>query len=197
MFKSLIYNDTEVVPLFNDGNEAAFRYLYDKFQAALFFRAYKILDSRQEAEDVTAESFVKLWHARSSFNSLAAIGSWLKITTRNAALDILKHRRIVAESKNQLMANAMTEEEEWTNSDLFAEALREIHRQIELLPPKSRQIFKLRYIEGLRNEEIAQQLHIHNQSVRDHLSRALKFLRIAVLEKKNLFSFLLLLLNTK
>ena len=193
----LIHQETEVIPLFKEGDESAFLFLYERFQASLFQRAMLVLDNQGEAEDVTAESFVKLWNARNSFESIAAVGSWLKITTRNAALDILKHRKIVADTKMTLMNTEDTLENEWTHEDLFAEGLQEIYKQIELLPEKSRKVFKLRYLEGLRNEEIASLLAIHSQSVRDHLSRSLKTLRAAVLKKENLFSLFLILLNTK
>ena len=183
----LINQETEVIPLFKEGNESAFLFLYERFQASLFQRAMLILDNQAEAEDVTAESFVKLWNARNSFESVAAVGGWLKVTTRNAALDILKHRKIVADTKMTLMNTEDAVENEWTHEDLFAEGLQEIYKQIELLPEKSRKVFKLRYLEGLRNEEIASLLAIHNQSVRDHLSRSLKTLRAAVLKKENLF----------
>ena len=183
----LINQETEVIPLFKEGNESAFLFLYERFQASLFQRAMLILDNQAEAEDVTAESFVKLWNARNSFESVAAVGGWLKVTTRNAALDILKHRKIVADTKMTLMNTEDAVENEWTHEDLFAEGLQEIYKQIELLPEKSRKVFKLRYLEGLRNEEIASLLAIHNQSVRDRLSRSLKTLRAAVLKKENLF----------
>ncbi len=192
-----IYNDIEVISLFKTGEESAFHYIYEKFQPALFYQAYRLLDNQAEAEDVTADSFVKLWNARTSFESISAIGSWLKITTRNASLDILKRRKTVAEKNSRLFEAAKTADSEWTNEDLFAEALLEIYRQIELLPPKSREIFKQRYIHGLTNEEIAQKMAIHNQSVRDHLSRALKILRVEMLKKGNLFSLFLIFLNTK
>jgi RNA polymerase sigma-70 factor (family 1) len=192
----LIHDETEVIPLLKIGNEAAFLYIYEKFQSNLFQRALRLLDNQSEAEDVTAESFLKLWNAKSSFESVAAIGSWLKITTRNASLDILKHRQVRTQNHHQLLTAALSVDE-WTNEDLFAEALREIYQQIELLPAKSREVFKLRYIQGLRNEEIAQQMAIHNQSVRDHLSRSLKVLRAYFLKKELIFSFLLIWLNTK
>ena len=192
-----IYNDIEVIPLLKAGEESAFHYIYEKFQPTLFYLAYRLLDNQAEAEDVTAESFVKLWNARSSFDNISSIGSWLKVTTKNASLDILKHRKTVAEKNIRLFEAAKAEDDEWTNEDLFAEALQEIYKQIELLPPKSREIFKQRYIYGLKNEEIAKKMAINNQSVRDHLSRALKILRAEILKKENLFSLFLLFLNTK
>ena len=197
MRNRLIYDETLVIPFFNEGDESAFLFLYERFQASLFQRAMAILDHQGEAEDVTAECFVKLWNARKSFNSIAAVGGWLKITLRNAALDLLKHRKIVADTNLLLMNTETAVTDEWTHDDLFAEGLQEIYKQIELLPEKSRMVFKLRYLEGLRNEEIAIRLAIHNQSVRDHLSRSLKTLRAAVLKKENLFSLFLILLNTK
>src|SRR5205807_1596320 len=74
---------------------------------------------------------------------------------------------------------------------LKAEIYQHIYEEIEKLTPHLKKVFQMAYIEGMSNEEIAQQLGINNQSVRNDKSRALKQIRLAMMDK-DIFGLLLL-----
>lgn len=171
-----------------------FNALYQRYQPGLFFSAYALLQNQQEAEDAVTESFIKLWKSKDQFEHTGAAVNWLRITTRNACLDLLKHRKVVQHSLHEL---SDFKEDDWQHEDLLGELLQEIYASIETLPEKSREVFRLRYIDGLKNEEIADKLGIRHQSVRNHLSEALKTLRIKLLDKDHLLPLLLLMLKWK
>jgi RNA polymerase sigma-70 factor (family 1) len=172
-----------------------FRELYQQYQPGLFFQAYALLQNQQEAEDLVTETFMKLWKARTQFSSAGAAVNWMRITNRNACLDLLKHRKVVQQSLVELPADEA--EKEWYHEDLLGELLQEIYSAIQQLPEKSREVFRLRYIDGLKNEEIAGKLGIRHQSVRNHLATALKTLRLKLLDKDHLLPILLLMLRFK
>lgn len=176
-------------------NSSTFRELYQRYQPGLFFQAYALLQHQQEAEDMVTDSFLKLWNARTRFNSAGAAVNWLRITTRNACFDLLKHRKVVQHSLDEIAGNQA--DREWYHEDLLGELLQEIYATIEQLPDKSREVFRLRYIDGLKNEEIAGKLGIRHQSVRNHLATALKTLRLKLLDKDHLLPLLLLMLKCK
>lgn len=140
---------------------------------------------------------MKLWKTRDQFNSIGAAVNWLRVTTRNACLDLLKHRKVVQHSISELSAKGTGNENEWYHEDLLAELLQEVYASIESLPEKSREVFRLRYIDGLKNEEIAGKLGIRHQSVRNHLATALKMIRVKLLDKDHLLPILLLMLKFK
>jgi RNA polymerase sigma-70 factor (ECF subfamily) len=83
-------------------------------------------------------------------------------------------------------------EEPWQD-DITAATYKYIIDQIDQLPEQMKKVFKMSYIEGLTNEEIAQSLKINNQSVRNHKARALKILRLSIPGKDMLEMMLLLL----
>lgn len=190
-------HESEILIRYQSGDRDAFHYIYDRCLPVVFYHLRSLLENREDAEDIAAESFIKLWKNRPVFGNMDSLKSWLKVTSRNAAFDLLRHRKMAAEKIDRLREKAIAADLSYANEDLFSAALAEIYRQIELLPPKSREVFKLRYLEGLSNDEIAGIMGINNQSVRDHLSRALKVLRAEILKKENLFIFFLLFLNTK
>lgn len=187
-------HEQELLRRIAKGNEQAFNEVFNRFQPGLFMLAYQLLDSQAEAEDVTADTFIKFWNARLRFTSTGEMASWLRTTVRNASLDILKHRKVISRKQEEILAQGG---DVFSVEEVYAELLQAIYHEIEQLPQKNREVFRLRYIEGLSNEEIALQLGISNQSVRDHLARALKALRLVFMQKKNLFSFFLFFINTK
>ncbi len=87
-----------------------------------------------------------------------------------------------------------TEEQEHAN--LQAELLTEIYEAVEALPQKSRRVFQLKYIEGLKNEEICERLGTSNQTVRNQMASALKTLRLRLQDKSHLLPVLLLMIKT-
>jgi RNA polymerase sigma-70 factor (family 1) len=193
---ALPYNEEELLPLIANADRQAFAVFYKKMFPGLFQLSYKMLDNKSEAEDIVADTFIKFWKSRQQFTSLPETAAWLRRTTRNATLDYLKHQQVKNRKEAEVAARNYPQEE-FTVTDIFAELLQEIYHQIEQLPPRGKEIFKLRYLGGFSNEEIAQQLGINNQSVRDHLARSLKTLRMELIKKENLFSFFLVFINTK
>jgi RNA polymerase sigma-70 factor (ECF subfamily) len=69
--------------------------------------------------------------------------------------------------------------------------MQRIYEEIEKLPKKCRQVFKLAYMDGLGNEEIANLLNITYQTVKNQKVRALKILRLALLHKGLLAAILI------
>ena len=76
------------------------------------------------------------------------------------------------------------------------EAVGSIYAIVEKLPPKRKEIFKLRYFDGMNNQAIAEQLNISTNTVREHLARARKFLKENYDLNESGLALLLLLLNS-
>jgi RNA polymerase sigma-70 factor (ECF subfamily) len=72
-----------------------------------------------------------------------------------------------------------------------AELMQDIYAEIEKLPEKRRQVFKLAYVEGLKNDEIAAQMNISVHTVKEHKGKALQFLRLRFSDK-NIILFILM-----
>lgn len=192
----LPYHEEDLLPLIANADRQAFAVFYKKMFPGLFHLSYQMLNNKAEAEDIVADTFIKFWNARHQFSSIPETAAWLRRTARNATLDMLKHRSVKSRNETEIAAQHYPQAE-FTAADIYAELLQEIYIQIEQLPPRGKEIFKLRYVAGFSNEEIAQKLGINNQSVRDHLARSLKTLRMEILKKENLFSFFLVFINTK
>jgi len=123
---------------------------------------------------------------------MGAMHAFLQITVKNACLNLLRSRQ--RESARYLELYNLLEQNDpqaFDQQQLTAQLYQHIYEEIEKLSPQLKKVFMLAYIEGLSNEEIALQLDIHNQSVRNDKARALKQLRLALAGNEAYLLFLL------
>lgn len=171
-------------------NSAVFREIWHRQQSHVYFLALEMLGDRQAAQDAATDAFVKLWKSKLEFSTERAIAAWLRVTTRNGCLDILRQRQS-EQSRIQYLENLQPAiEDNWTREDIMADRLQALYKEIEALSPRGREIFKMRFMKGISNEMIAEQLGLSNQSVRDHLSRSLKALRLSLKHRQDLLLLL-------
>ena len=181
--------DNDLISQFNHGDAEAFTAIYNKYYLTLYYFVNKFLPEREDAEDITADVFVKLWKLRANFDNIKNIEAFLYITGRNACLDYLRHLQRQHEKQKELLHVLLQEPADGIlQENLKAEILKSIHKEIDSLPRSCRRVFKMAYLEGLTNGQIAETLKINNQSVRNHKQRAIKLLRIALLNKNVLVS---------
>jgi RNA polymerase sigma-70 factor (family 1) len=172
------------------------KFLKDAFNsnfAWLYSYSKKMVQNDQVAEDITIESFSKLWERLDGFSNKNAIRSFLTLTARNACLNYIRDNAKRHTRQQDFLYLVETETSSYEdNLKMTANIFQLIYNEVEKLSPQLQTVFKLAYFEGLSNDEIAAQLHISNQSVRNDKSRALKQLRMAFYGKDLLPLFLLL-----
>lgn len=160
-------------------SKKAFATVYDRCYIGLFCFVRRWVREQKAAEDITTESFIKLWENRARFDSMAAVEGFLHVTARNACLNHLRGQAR-SDARERAFADWLAGEDEVRHEDAL---LDHVCREAEHLPPQVRRVFKLSFIDGLSNQTIADRLHINNQSVCNHKARALKYLRAAMLRK--------------
>jgi len=174
--------DNDLIVQFNQGDTEAFTAIYNEYFSKVYYFVKRFIPEREDAEDITADVFVKLWSLRANLNSIRNIEAFLYITGRNACLDFLRHiQRRQLRQKDLLHALLQEADDGQLTDDVKTLVLKAIYEEIEKLPRSCRQVFKMAYLEGLSNSQIAETLSINNQSVRNHKLRAVKILRIALL----------------
>lgn len=176
--------DNDLIPLFSRGEGDAFTAIYHAYYPTLYSFVKKFIAERENAEDITADIFVKLWKMHDRFDSIKNLEAFLYITARNACVDFLRQIKRQTEKQKELFA-ALQEQpaDGFLPEDIKAEVIAAIMQEIEHLPKSAGRVFRLAYLEGLSNDEIASILHITNQSVRNHKQRAVKLIRIALLNR--------------
>ena len=181
--------ENDLIVQFTQGDTEAFTTIYNRFYPKLYYFVKRFVPEREDAEDITADVFAKLWKLRANLQTIKNIEAFLYITGRNACLDFLRHiQRRNMRQKDLIYALLQEPEEGILDEDVKTLVLRTIHAEIEKLPRSTRQVFKMAYLDGMSNSEIAAALDINNQSVRNYKLRAIKTLRIALLTRNMLVS---------
>lgn len=185
--------EQELVNQFKKGNKKAFEAIYNYHYVPIHQFAKRFVVNEQDAEDITTEVFLKLWHRHENFDSYENILAFLYISVRNACLNHLRNEKRQQTGQKELLY--LLEDEtghHLEQQQITAKIYQHILSEIDKLPRQLKKVFKMAYVEGLSNEEIAAKLNINNQSVRNHKARALKLLRIALTDQGLLEIFILL-----
>lgn len=153
------------------GNSRAQFRLYNQYAKAMYNIAYRMLNNREDAEDILQETFVDCFRNINSFRFESTFGAWLKRILINKCINHLQKKRIDLTLTDEL-PNIGYEEEDETVYDIS-----KITRGIEMLPDGYRVILSLYLLEGYDHSEIAQILGISESTSKSQYSRAKEKLR--------------------
>ena len=162
--------------------------LFNEMYAGLCLFAERFLLVSADGEDLVQEVFVKLWDKFEDFDALNAIKAYLYQSTRNACLNQIRHekvkRKYEAEQVRQLESETF-----FLQQVVEEEGQRLIAQSISELPPQCRKILLLS-MNGLKNNEIADDLDISVNSVKTQKAIAYKNLRLKL---QNVFDIVMLI----
>lgn len=169
----------------NDRNSQ--RHLYQWLYSYAMKICYRYTSQQHEAEELTNESFVKLFKNIHVFdasrqpNAEALFKGWFKRIIVNTCIDHLRRHHPIVNGYQLTEANENISEEQETGIDKLAYA--EIIEAIKLLTPAYRAVFNMFVIDGLSHEEIAVQLNISVGASKSNLSKARQNLRKIILQQ--------------
>ncbi len=160
------------------GDQRAFLALYDRYASRVFGLAYKILADNMLAEEVTQDTFLKLWScSRQYLAERGPLLGWLLVITRNTALD-----RLRLENRRPALSGGDDPENIWQtipDGASLAEELRwrSLSLCLQNLSNEHRQVLELAYFQGLSQREIAETLGWPLGTVKTRLRTAMDTLR--------------------
>lgn len=176
-----------VIEEFRSGNPKAFEEIYSLHHRSLLIYADKMLLSIEEAKDVVAETFIKVWDRRANFFSMGELINFLRVTTHNACLNMLRNTITKERNLKQLSFSVDASTNPlYFEADVKATWIGLILNASEKLPARLQQIFQMAYLQGLKNDEIAAILRINDQTVRASKVRIIKRLRMELGKKHTL-----------
>ena len=172
----------------NRKNEKAWKSLYEHYYAALCTYVNRILKGSESTEDLVQEVFIAIWESDKKYNSYHGFRAFLYDAVKNRCLNYLKHEEVERRHAEILLQEQNEEDEDYR---LMREELyRELHRTVDELPKRCRQVFEL-HLQGKKNEEIAQVLELSVETVKTQKKKAMYFLR----ERLGKSYYLLIILN--
>lgn len=167
----------EYVRSFQNGEEKGFNFFFREYYAALSYFSFQIIKDKPEAEEIAGEALMKLWERHTDFDTLRSIKSFLYTTARNASLNWVRQQKKGIQRAKELAYLAEESESPIMQQIIEIESYREIFLAINTLPPKCRQIFQMLFFEGKDYKQIAQELNLSIDTIRNQKARALMLIR--------------------
>ena len=182
--------DVELLKAVARGDEEALAHLYDNYRVILFGLLVRILNSREEAEDVLQEVFLQVWRRAGDFDETRGKPfTWLVTLARSRGIDRL---RSLGARDRVAQASAREESEEVSDpaSDTFRSEQRAlVSSALAQLPEEQKRPLVLAYFEGLTQSEIATTLGAPLGTVKTRMRAGMIKLRESLTGKNESFGF--------
>ncbi|WP_421765383.1 RNA polymerase sigma-70 factor [Ekhidna sp.] len=179
-------NEEVIVNRLINKDKRAFELVFNQYYNVMVLYASRFMDTRAEAEEIAQDVFVKFWEKCESLSEDSSIKSYLYRSVHNSCLNSIKHDK-VKDGYRQHVIHVMESSYQTEIDENDPDVIRErIHKEIDKLPPRCAEIFKLSRFEGLKYQEIADHLSISVKTVEVQMGKALKVLRESLQDLKNL-----------
>ncbi|MFX1705510.1 RNA polymerase sigma-70 factor [Chitinophaga sp. CC14] len=175
--RSQPYGEAELLQRLAVADEAAFSVVFREYYAVLCAFAQKIIRESADPEDLVNEVFLKLWNRRQVFEDIRHLKDFLYKSTRNACFDTIKGS-IHSRERQAVFLGTQAEWETAADLEMIRlEVFNELHHEINQLPEQCGKIIRMGYIDGLKNDEIARELGLSVQTVKNQKSRGVMLLK--------------------
>lgn len=171
----------EIIEKCKEGNQRAFKQLYELYSKAMYNVALRIVKEQDEAADVLQEAFVKAYGKINQFQYEATFGAWLKRIVINQALDSIRKRKGEVVFPEEMPEPVEEEAVDWDSVNL---SVARVKQAVAKLPEGFRVVFSLHLFEGYEHKEIADILNISEGTSKSQFHRAKRKVKDLMFELK-------------
>jgi RNA polymerase sigma-70 factor, ECF subfamily len=176
-------DERQLVLKAQDGDAEAFGRIYDGYVERIYRFVFFRVDDQQTAEDITSQVFLKAWSNLDRFEfTRTPYIAWLYTIAHNTVIDHYRTRKVTTALEDVQLSQPDDAEAVENQIDLTVE-MKTIKAAMQSLTEDQQQVLHLRFIEGMSNTEIAQQLGKREGAVRALQMRGLQALAKQLAEK--------------
>ncbi|MGB3948643.1 MAG: sigma-70 family RNA polymerase sigma factor [Bacteroidia bacterium] len=180
-----VYDYNLIKSALEKNDQKAFAELMDRYRDSVYFMLLKMVNNKDDADDLTIEAFGKAFKRLHQYTPTYAFSTWLFKIASNNCIDFIRRKKMNVFSIDKKYEN---DEGGELNMDIRAEGMdpeenmvkkqkmQHMHAIVEKLKPRYRTLVELRYFEELSYEEIAEKLDLPLGTVKAQLFRAREFL---------------------
>lgn len=176
---TLILTDAQLLKRIDQADEAALLELHARYASLVYSVAYRVLNDRMAAEEVTQDTFLRLWDKAHTYDSAkGAFVPWLLTITRRLAIDLFRKQRrdpmaqtLLIDGDRERWEQALAAE----HSDLRPTLVAVLYE----LPDDQRQAIELAYFYGMSHSQIADYLHVPLGTIKTRIRSGMERLRAA------------------
>lgn len=191
-FSANAKNDFNLVCRAKEGEQKAFAELMHRYKESIYFMALKMVNNKDDAMDMTVETFGKAFENIEKYKPDFAFSTWLFRIATNNCIDFIRKKRLNVVSMDSMVDDEGDDRPLQIKSDTLDPEELSIKKQqneklkdiVDKLPPRYRTLIILRYFDELSYEEIATQLDLPLGTVKAQLFRARDLLSNVMNQKK-------------
>ena len=174
-------NET-ITALLSQRDETVFEQVFKSHFKRLHAYAFTILRDDADAEEMVQQVFFKLWERSEKLSLTGSVSAYLYRAVHNESLNYIKHRKIKSNHQLHVAHNMKNEVDHPGKKILAGELEKKIHSALNELPEQCRTIFQMSRFDELKYREIADKLGISVKTVENQMGKALKLLRLKLVD---------------
>lgn len=173
--------DEHLIPMLLSGDAITFERIYKHFLKPLHRYAINMLKDEDLAKEVVQNIFLKLWERRSTLSINGSVQAYLYRAVYHECLNYLRHEKTKMNYQDHLSYTMSSKNEENSGMELL-DLQEKLQQALNVLPERCRTIFQMSRFEELKYQEIANELGISIKTVETQMGKALRVLRIKLVD---------------
>lgn len=158
----------------SENDQNAYCKLFETYSGKVYGFALKLTHSPVQSEEIVQDIFLKIWTNRKILGTINSFPAYLYTITRNHCFNVLKRMALEEIAKARIATAMKLETHETEETVIFEDYQKILDQAINLLPPRQRLVYSLCHQQGLKYEEVAQQLKISRFTVKTQMQQALR-----------------------
>lgn len=172
------YTDQALLLELAAGNEHAFRQLFNDYHGRLYAYIFRLIKSKQVAEELVMDVFMKIWMGRDLAGNIQNFDAFLFRIAHNKSIDFLRSAANDQRLRDIVWEGIELSTAEGADSNLLQQEFQaKLQEAILLLPPQKKKIYQLSREQGLTHQQIANQVKLSKATVNNHIVEAQSFIR--------------------
>lgn len=191
-----LYDEDALVSRLAAGDDDAFGQLFEHYHTPLGNFLLRFVKSPELMEDLRQEIFIKIWEQRAKLSGLKSFKAFLYVVARNHTLDILRRASRSEAAKGEIVRQALSQHISGSAEDDILSRQYQVYLEkvINQLSPRSREVFRLCREQEMTYDQVAAELGISRNAVRNYMAHALKFIGSSVEKDLNISLSLFLII---
>jgi RNA polymerase sigma-70 factor (family 1) len=192
LLENSAYDEKEILRLISTGDAKAFAVLFKRYNKKIYSLAYHLTHSTDQAEEVLQDVFLKIWLKQADLPSIQHFENYLFVVARNQVFTTLKKlakRKVVTIDEELTVNSDVTPESQL----IHKESLALLQQAVSRLPSQQYTVYHLSKETGLTRDQIAAQMNLSPETIKVHLSRALRSIRAYLIARRQVQLLLILL----
>jgi RNA polymerase sigma-70 factor (family 1) len=174
-------SDSHLIELWRNGNEKAYRALFDRYFYKLYCYTLKLVPDKNVSEEIVMDVMLAIWQKRDQLNCSLSLSAYLYKSVKNRLIDHLRKQQLATVSLE--LTTVEPPSECITDGRILHKELESLYRtSLNRLPPQKKRIFTMSREEGSSYKEIADRLQLSKNTVENHMVAALRLLKENMLQ---------------